>query len=278
MTAPRIISLSTLTVRGTVPWDVVDCAAECGYTHAGFRFRPVIEGEPLLPIVGHPERLRRIAARMQATGIKVLDVEFFWIRPETDVRDFIPYFEAAAGLGAQAVLCGGADPDRKRFLERWLQVCDFAAPYNLRPHLEFMPMSEIKTYADGIGVMKAAPHSNAGLMIDPLHFDRGGSSAAEILPEHWRYWSYMQLCDGRTPRPTSLDEMLLQAKGDRLPPGRGGIDLTGILRAVAPDLPLSLEVPIAGAEDWAPRRKAQLVYDATQELLAHARAAQAVGT
>jgi len=264
----RLLSLSTLTVRGTEPWDVIDCAHECGYTHAGFRFRPVIDGEPLLPIVGHPEHLLHISARMRATGIKVLDIEFFWIRPDTIVRDFEPYFEAAQELGASSVLCGGADPDRKRLLERWHEVCELAARHFLRPHLEFMPMTEVKTYADAISVMKAVPHPSAAVMIDPLHFDRGGSKASEILRDHWKYFGYAQLCDGYAERPTSLEEMQRQAKGDRLAPGRGGIDLPGILRALPPDLPLSLEAPVAATEAWTPRRRAQFVFDATQELLA----------
>lgn len=266
----RVLSLSTLTVRGTDPWDVVDCAHACGYTHAGFRFRPVIDGEPLLAIVGHADRMQRITERMRATGIKVLDIEFFWIRPDTHVTDFEPYFEAAAQLGASSVLCGGADPERFRFLDRWIEVCDLAAQYELRAHLEFMPMTEVKTYADGISVMKAAPHPRAGLMIDPLHFDRGGSTASEILPEHWKYFGYAQLCDGYPERPTSLEEMQRQAKGDRLAPGCGGIDLVGILRALPRDLPLSIEAPVAATERWPAYRRAQYVFDATQELLARA--------
>lgn len=129
-------------------------------------------------------------------------------------------------------------------------------------------MTEVKTYADAISVMKAVPHPSAAVMIDPLHFDRGGSRASEILPEHWRYFAYAQLCDGYAQRPISIEEMQRQAKGDRLAPGRGGIDLIGILRALPAELPLSLEAPIAATEAWTPRRRAQLAYDAARDVLA----------
>ena len=54
----------------------------------------------------------------------------------------------------------------------------------------------------------------------------------------------MQLCDAPAERPTDTETLLHQARAERLMPGDGGLDLRGILRAVPPDLVLSLEIPM----------------------------------
>jgi len=267
---PRIISLAYLTVRGTPPWEQVDCALSCGYSHVGFRVHPVLDGEALMPLVGYPERLAAAGTRLKDTGVQLLDIEFFWIRPDTKVRDFVPYMEAGARLGARNLLAGANDPDQNRFIDHWLELCDLAAIHHLRAHLEFMPfpgMTTINSYAAAINLMKAAPHPNAAMMIDALHFDRSGSRISEIVPEHHAYMTCMQLCDAPAGRP-SLDEMQRQARADRLPPGRGGLDLVGLLKALPPTLPISVEAPVAATQKQPAVERAKLVYDATREVLA----------
>ena len=249
VSSSRIISLSYLTVRGTPPWEQIDCARNCGFSHVGLRFQPVLDGEPLMPVVGYPERLAATERRLKDTGVKVLDIEFFWIKPDTKIRDFEPYLEAVARLGAQNLLAGANDPDKNRFTDHWLELCDLAAAHDLRVHLEFMPIAA------------------AAVMVDAIHFFRSGSRIAEILPEHHAVMSYMQLCDAPAGRP-STEEIKRQAREDRLPPGRAGLDLIGLLKALPPTLPISIEVPVLATRTQPARERAKLVYDATQELLA----------
>jgi sugar phosphate isomerase/epimerase len=265
-----MISLAYLTVRGTPPWEQVECASRCGYTHVGLRFHPVLDGEALMPVVGYPERLAATEKRLKDTGVQLLDIEFFWIKPDTKIRDFVPHMAAGARLGARNLLAGANDPDKNRFIDHWLELCDLAAAHDLRAHLEFMPfpdMSTVASYAAAIDLMTAAPHPNAAVMIDAIHFFRGGSSVDEILPEHKAYLPSMQLCDAAAGRP-ALAEMMRQAREDRLPPGRGGLDLIGLLRALPPTLPISIEAPVAATRMQPAVERAKLVYDATQEVLA----------
>ena len=90
-----------------------------------------------------------------------------------------------------------------------------------------------RNFAQGARIVGNAARGNAGLLIDPIHFDRGGSTAAEIpsVPPSWL--RYVQLCDAPAERPTTLEGLLHQARAERLLPGEGGLDLRGILRAVA---------------------------------------------
>jgi sugar phosphate isomerase/epimerase len=270
MPQPRATSLPYLTVRGSSPQDQIEWAHECGYSHVGLRFLPVVEGEHLSPLVGHPDRIAQIKGRLNETGIKVLDIEFFWLKPNTAVRDFEPYIETAALLGAQSILAGANDSDQSRLATRWLELCELAACYGLRAHVEFIPfpsMTTLNTYAQCIELMAKVPHRSAGLVIDALHFARSGGKLSEIRREHSIYMTYMQLCDAPA-GPVSIEEAQRQARSDRLPPGRGGLDLIGLLKALPADLPLSLEVPLGGAaQNWPMRHKVKLVHDATQELL-----------
>lgn len=223
-----------------------------------------------MPVVGYPERMAATERRLKDTGIKLLDVEFFWIKPDTKIRNFAPYIEAAARLGAGNLLAGANDSDTNRFTDHWLELCDLAAAHSMRAHLEFMPfddMSSIVRYADAINLMKTAPHHAAAVMIDAIHFFRSGSRVAEIRPEHYAFMSYMQLCDAPAGQ-ASLKEMERQAREDRLPPGRGGLDLTSLLKALPPSLPISIEAPVFATQNQPPWERAKLVYDATRELLA----------
>jgi sugar phosphate isomerase/epimerase len=62
------------------------------------------------------------------------------------------------------------------------------------------------------------------------------------LPRHWL--SYAQVCDAPAhgPAPDDADGILEEAIHGRLQTGEGGLDLTGMLDALPPALPLSVEL------------------------------------
>lgn len=70
---------------------------------------------------------------------------------------------------------------------------------------------------------------------------------------------FVHLCDALVHPPYSLDDLLHTGRAERLSPGEGQIDLAAILRAIAADTPLALEVPMtalslqSGAEAVAKR-------------------------
>jgi sugar phosphate isomerase/epimerase len=75
----------------------------------------------------------------------------------------------------------------------------------------------------------------------------------------------MQLCDARAERPSDLQEIIRQARSDRLFPGEGGLDLRGLMRALPADLPISVEVPYAKPMSALDRAKHALSF--TRKLL-----------
>lgn len=265
----RPISLAALTVLELPPPDMVLCAAEAGYSHVGLRLVPATPEEPHYSVIGDTPMVREIEKRLAETGIEVLDVEILRLKPDTRVPDFVPMLETGARLGARHVLVAGNDPDEGRLTDRFAELCDAGARLGLNIHLEPMPWTDVRDFAQGASMVAAAERPNAGVLIDPIHFDRGGSRVEEIASVPQELLRYMQLCDAPAERPTDLQELLFQARAERLFPGEGGLPLKALLRAVPRDIPLSLEVPTAKlAETVGAVERARRALAATKALLA----------
>jgi len=264
----RSISLAALTVLELSPPDMVSCAAQAGYTHLGLRLLPVLPQFPLqYPVIGDASMIREIQRRLADSGISILDVEFIRLEPDTRVADLVPMLEAGAGFGARHVLAAGNDPDERRLAERFAELCDAAAPFGLAVNLEPIPLMQLRTLGQAARLLGAADRPNCGIVIDPIHFDRSGERLENIaqIPRKWLH--YMQFCDAPAERP-DLAGIQHQARFERLPPGEGGLDLPGILRALPRDLPIGLEVPMTALARTVPAvERARRVLAATRALL-----------
>jgi len=196
------------------------------------------------PMVGDTPLVRETARRLADTGVPVLDIELFRLKPDTAVEDYRAALETGARLGAREVLLAGNDPDEARLTDNFAAFCDLAREFGMGANLEPMPWTDVRNFAQGARIVAAAGRDNAGIVLDPIHFDRGGSGAEEIAAVPRARLRYMQLCDAPAERPTDTETLLHQARAERLMPGDGGLDLRGILRRVPPDIPLSLEIPM----------------------------------
>lgn len=265
----RIFSLSALTVLELSPQDMVTCARDAGYSHVGLRLVPATPNEPAYDTVGDTPTIREIVARLRDTGIRTLDVEILRLKPETHVRDYLPVLETAARLGARNVLVAGNDPDEARLTQNLAALCDLAAPLGIAPCVEPMPWTDAKDFAQAARIVGNTHRDNAGVLIDPLHFDRGGSVPAEIAGVPRSFIRYIQMCDAPAERPTTLEGLLHHARAERLLPGEGGLDLAGILRAIPADTPISMEIPQATLARTMPATtRARRALEATKRLLA----------
>jgi len=239
----RPISLAALTVLELTPPEMVDCAAEAGFSHVGIRLLPATPTEPQYDIVGDTPLLREVERRLGDTGVKVLDVEIFRIKPDTRVGDYEAAIATAARLGASELLVAGNDSDEARLIDSFAAFCDLAGRYGLGADLEFMPWTDAKDLPQAARIIERTGRNNAGLLIDPFHFSRSRSRIEDIATIPPSRFHFMQFCDVPAAIPPTMDEILAEARGERLFPGEGRIDLVGLLRAVPRDLPLSLEVP-----------------------------------
>ncbi|WP_213955875.1 sugar phosphate isomerase/epimerase [Variovorax sp. dw_954] len=240
----RPISLAALTVLELTPPEMVTCAADAGYSHVGIRLLPATPTEPQYDIVGDTPLLREVEARLADTGIKVLDVEIFRIKPDAPVAQYEAAIATAARLGASELLVAGNDPDDARQVASFAAFCELADSYGLGAVLEFMPWTEARNLAQAARIVERCGSRNAGVLIDAFHFSRSRSRIEDIASVPPSRLRYLQLCDAPAAIPATMEEILDQARAERLFPGDGGIDLVGLLRAVPRDIPLSLEIPM----------------------------------
>jgi sugar phosphate isomerase/epimerase len=251
----RAIGLAALTVLELPAAEQVSVAARAGYTHVGLRLIPVA-GQTLPPF-DVPE----VERRLRETGVRVLDFEVFRLAPETNVAQFEPALATAQRLGASELLVHGADPDEARLADNFGRLCDLAARYRLAANIEPMPWVEISNVAKAKRVLDQAARANSALLVDAIHFFRAGDRFSEIPKK----LNYLQLCDARAEPPADMQEIIRQARADRLLPGEGGLDLVGLMRALPPDLPISVEIPYA--KPMTPLERAQRALAATRSLL-----------
>lgn len=240
---PRILSLAALTVLELTPPEMVDCAAEAGFSHVGLRLIPATPNEPQHEMVGDTPLVRETLRRLADTGVKVSDIEILRLKPETRVIDLLPVLETGARLGASDVLVAGNDPDPARLADNFGRLCDLAAPFGLAINMEPMPWTDVRNVKEAGALLASARRANAGVLIDAIHFDRGRCHFDDIAVLPPGSLRYAQLCDAPADQPHDLDELLRQGRAERLPPGEGGLKLVELLRALPQDLPLSIEVP-----------------------------------
>lgn len=239
----RPLALAALSVLELTPPEMVSCAAEAGFSHVGLRLLPATPTEPQHDMVGDTPLVRETLRRLADTGMQVWDIEILRLKPETRVADFLAVLETGARLGASNVLVAGNDPEPARLADNFGRLCDLAAPLGLAINMEPMPWTDLRNLKEAAELLDTVQRANAGVLIDAIHFDRAGCRLDEIAALPQGCLHYAQLCDAPAEQPRDLDELLLQARAERLPPGEGGLKLVELLRALPAGLPLGIEVP-----------------------------------
>ena len=236
-------SLAHLTVLSLTPPEVVDVAARAGYPYVGLRLTRVTPAEPLYDLAHDRALMSETKARLAATGVKVLDVELFRMDPSLEPESFVPVLDATAELGARHIIAQLPDPDRERAIARFARLCDLARPLGIFVSLEFPHWTETGNLAEATRVVRAANRSNAGILIDMLHFGRSDSSLDDLaaLPREWLRFAHV--CDATKEVPATMEGIIRTARDERLFPGEGGIDVRGILERMPQDIPYALEIP-----------------------------------
>jgi sugar phosphate isomerase/epimerase len=265
----RPISLAALTVLELTPPAMVTCAADTGFSHVGIRLLPATPTEPRYDIAGDTPLLRDVERRLADTGVRVLDVEIFRIKPDTRAGDYEAAIATAARLGASELLVAGNDPEEARLIDGFAAFCDLAGNYGLAANLEFMPWTDARDLVQAARVIELASRGNAGLLIDAFHFSRSRSRLEDIAKIPPSRLHFMQICDVPAAIPPTMDAIVAEARAERLFPGEGSIDLLGLLRAIPRDIPLSVEVPTRTlAETVGATERARRALAATRRVLA----------
>ena len=158
-----------------------------------------------------------------------------------------------------------AEPEEARTLERFGELCDRAAQYDLQVNLEFAVYTGVRTLAhaaDDGGAIEARQClgadrracTSAGRADCPAHI-------AQIDPSLFRY---AQICDAGPdmPGPTDTPDLVREARTGRLLPGEGVLPLKDLVAALPPDLPLAIEAPCRATATLSALERAKRAYRA----------------
>jgi sugar phosphate isomerase/epimerase len=156
-----------------------------------------------------------------------------------------------------------------------------ARPYRVRPVIEFTAWRPIRTLASAVAIARGS--DGAGLLLDTLHIQRCGVTAAELAAVDQALLGYLQLCDAPARPPHGIgvpaqmprgqqaragDDAVLEARTMRLPPGEGELPLAELLGVLPDGLPVSVEAPsLAARRGLSPAQFATRVRRAVETVL-----------
>ncbi len=260
MSNPRLraYSLAYLTAYTLTPPEMIRVASQAGYDFVGMRLWPNAAGAPQQFLIDKPDVLRETLAVQKDTGVGVFDLEIIRIGTDFDPQIYRPLLDIGAALGARAALVAGDDLDESRLVDSYAKLCEFMQPYGITADLEFMPWTAVKTANDAMRVIKqAGSPSNAGILVDALHFGRSHTTLADIRAIPQELLHYAQICDAEAGTHFTTEQLIYSAREERLQKGEGSIDIEGLFAALPRELPISVEVihksrmASVSALDWA---------------------------
>ena len=246
----RKFSLAYLTIPGVDPVSQIKIAKEAGYDYVSLRTIPMhLPGEPEFLPQKDPELFDAIKKALKEYDMPLMDIELARVRPDLDIEEYRPAFEAAAKLGATDVLGSIWSRDKAWYTDTAGKVADYAAEFGLKFNIEFLPWAGVRNLQEDITLVDKLGRDNVYVMVDTLHAGRAGVTAEELARTPRKYFNFIHLCDGPAgpdgdPVLDNIkdDLMLYTAREARFYPGEGVMDIAGMVKAM-PNIPLSIELP-----------------------------------
>ena len=245
----RKYSLAYLTIPGVNPMDQIKIAKECGYDYVSLRTIPMhLPGEPEFLLDKDPALFEATKAALAEYDMPVMDIELARVRPDLDITEYKPAFEAAAKLGATDVLGSIWTRDKNYYIETAGKIADDAKEFGLKYNIEFLPWAGVRNLQECITLIDALERDNVYVMVDTLHAGRAGVTGAELARTPEKYFNFIHLCDGPAKDGDVVldnikDELMLTtAREARYYVGDGDIDIAGMIAGM-PNIPLSIELP-----------------------------------
>ena len=113
----------------------------------------------------------------------------------------------------------------------------------MRVSLEFVAFAEVPSVAAALAILDNPGCEDIGLLIDPLHFARMGSSPRDLEGVEYGRPHYAQFCDAAAQGPSVEDVSAIveEALERRLSICAGALPLGALLRQNPAKLPLSID-------------------------------------
>lgn len=234
------LAIEFICVLGMPPVEFVELARDLGVPNIGLAPQPITanpHGYPAWNLLQDKPLLRETQAALADNGARVSLGEGFLIRDDVEPGTFAPMLDLFAELGAPVVnaVNMGASPETFGAFAR------LAAERGLRTTVEFLPLMPPASFGEALAFLDACQESNAQVLVDAMHFFRGGSTIAEIEAVDPARIGYVQLCD--VPMPAKIGDYGHEAREERLAPGDGDLPLAALIKALPRDMIIGLEVP-----------------------------------
>jgi sugar phosphate isomerase/epimerase len=237
-------TLTQLTCLPLPPTETIPLAAKYGYSSVSIRMLQITQPGIAHSLMDDPKMLRETKCAIKDTGVGVHEVEFIKLTRDMDIPSFAPFFATGAELGAKWVVCGAYDDCLNRIGDNFGAVCDLAAQFDMGVVLEFFPWVAVNSLQKTNAIVEATGRANAAILVDTLHMDRCGNTAEDLAAIPVSRLPFVQICDAPAERPTTQDGLFFQSRVERLPPGKGGIEIKRVLDGMPKGIPIGLEVPM----------------------------------
>ncbi len=215
------------------PPEVVSAAAAAGFGMVGIWF----DAE-----TWSVTRAREVRLRLDATGLVALDMEPIFVTPDGDHGERL--IDAAAEVGARNVLTVSRGLEPARFVDRFAELCDHAAPAGITVVVEPTLLYSVATLDEAEEVVARAGRPNGAILADNLHVDRAGGKPITVLRQlDPALVPYAQVCDAAArPADASRPGLFSDARDERRLLGEGALPVREFLAALPAGIPLSLEI------------------------------------
>lgn len=236
-------SLAQLTVLHTSPVEIAKIAANCGYDYVSLRqIYMGLSDEVKYDLKKDKKLMKEVKEVLNSTGLKVLDIELARIYDGMDVREYEGAMEVAAELNAKHILSSIWTDEKSYYIEKFNELCELAAKYNLTVDLEYVPIAGVKNLKETLEVLDNTNADNAGIMIDTHHVHRAKDDPKLLRAIPEKYFHFAHICDACKDIPSDEEEMTRILREERLYLGEGGIEIKDILNNM-PIIPYSIELP-----------------------------------
>jgi sugar phosphate isomerase/epimerase len=263
----RLISLASGVVPELTPAGTVEAAARGGWPAVGLWVEPA---------GWTPQTTRAVRTALAAGGLRALDVEVVWIKPGPPDPDHDRIVDIGAEVGAANVLVVSSDPDHSAAVDKFARLCERGRRLGLRIALEFGFFTEVRSLAEARSIVETARDPAGAILIDPLHLERTGGTAADVAALPRSLLPYAQFCDAPMCGPGAgagnVDEIIREALDDRVQCGEGALPQVDVLRALPGNAPLSIELRSKYLRDTYPdaAERARVTLQATRRFLERA--------
>jgi sugar phosphate isomerase/epimerase len=238
------LGIEFLSVFGMPPVEFVHLAADlrCRYisiTLVGLS----------VPQLGYPAyslkddlRLRKdMLSAMDERGVAISLGEGLLVRRGADTRDLAADLDIMAELRVPRVNTVSFEPDRHRAFDQIGVLAELAADRGMETTIELAPGTTAGDIASGVSALHHIGRSDIRLLIDTMHFVRGGGTVAQLAAVDPDHLGYVQLSD--TTLQPRADDYMQEAMFERLVPGEGELPLREIIAVMPPEVIIGLEVP-----------------------------------